>query len=123
VFDGDENMIRPSVDDAPPERKRRGRYYYARAVRAGLIRDQQQFPPRTQPPRDRPRFLVPAGVPCAVKQISDMDWRTFTTTKDCGFERFERYERQGKQAYYEFRSVPGAWLLLVDRRFVKHRKN
>jgi hypothetical protein len=70
-----------------------------------------------------PRFLVPAGTPCAVKQISDNDWQTFTTTKDSGFERFERYERSGEHGFYEFRSVPGAWLLLVDRRFVRHRNN
>jgi hypothetical protein len=120
----EENTIRPSEADAPPERRRRGAYYYSRAVRAGLIRgQQQQFPPRTQPPRDRPRFLIPRGTPCGVNRISDMDWQTFTITRDCGFERFERYERQGERGYYEFRSVPGAWLLLVDRQFVKHRKN
>jgi hypothetical protein len=64
---------------------------------------------------------VPAGTLCGVKKITDNDWQTFVTTRDCGFERFERYERQGEQRYYEFRSVPGAWLLLVDCRYVRHR--
>ncbi len=96
--------------------------YWQRAVAKGLVRGEQPFPPRTKPPRHVPRFLVPAGTPCAVRRVTERDWRVYTTKQDAAFERFERYERC-EGGYYHFRSDVGGWLLLVSRRHVRHRED
>jgi hypothetical protein len=46
------------------------------------------------------RFTVPAGVPCAVRNVLADEWRAFVTTKESAFGRFERFDPDG---YYEFR--------------------
>lgn len=50
-----------------------------------------------------------------------MDWTGWVTTKDVGFERFERYVVDDNGNFYEFRMYN--WLLLVDRKFVVHRED
>jgi hypothetical protein len=75
-----------------------------------------------QPPAiNRPRFLVPAGTRCAVRNVVKDEWLPHTTTKENGFEKFDRYERNADGAFYEFRI--GQWVLLVDRRYVIHRED
>jgi hypothetical protein len=61
------------------------------------------------------RFVVPAGVPSAVRSVYGGDWRTFTTTRENCFGRFERFDPDG---YFEFRA-DGGWLLMVHRRHVR----
>src|SRR5712691_7484461 len=101
------------------------RLAYARALRAGMIaEDKQLFPPRTKPPVHMPRFFVPAGTPCAVRRLmtdTHHEWRTYRTAKDTEFERYERYESGELGGFYEFRQE--GWLMLVSRRFVRHRED
>lgn len=85
--------------------------YFQKAASLGLVRGEQQFPRRTKLPRQVPRFLVPRGTPVAVQQVTGIAWQPHTTTKDNGFDRFERYLRD--QACYEFRV--GLWLMRVHR--------
>jgi hypothetical protein len=80
----------------------------------------QRFDP-PPPARKRPRFLVPAGVKCAIRNVVVDKWRPFTTTRPSGFERFARYERTAEGGFYEFRL--GQWILLASRRFVVHRED
>jgi hypothetical protein len=93
------------------------RLYFQRAVAAGLCRGEQQFPPRTKPPRKVPRFLIPAGTPCTVTPVSVTRRRPHRTKVDLGFERFESY-RAGD---YTFRHL--GWFLQVHRRHVIHRED
>jgi hypothetical protein len=58
--------------------------------------------PPARPPVVLPRFLVRAGTPCEVTPVSRIGWRPHTTTRDAGFERYERYDR--KRRVYEFRA-------------------
>ena len=55
-----------------------------------------------------------------LRNIRDDDtaWMPFTTTKESGFDRFERCVKAETGNFYEFRSATGGWLLLVDSRFV-----
>jgi hypothetical protein len=95
--------------------------YWQRAAAAGLVHGEQPFPPRSKPPRHVPRFLVPAGVPCAISKVCPLEWRPYTTKQESGFERFERYERSERGNYYHSRT--GGWLMLVHRRHVVHRED
>jgi hypothetical protein len=83
-------------------------------------KDTQEFPKWEPPGHGRPKYKVPAGVRCAVRDIRGNEWIPYTTTKESGFERYERYESGDDGKYYEFRL--GAWLLLVHRRYVVHRE-
>jgi hypothetical protein len=74
---------------------------------------------RATPARDRPRFFVPAGTPCAVSTLSPLAWHPYTTRLDLPFDRFERYERSDGGPFYEFRHQ--GYLLLVHRSLVVHR--
>jgi hypothetical protein len=94
--------------------------YYQRAAAAGLVRGEQPFE-AYQKPRRFPRFVVPAGTPCAVRSVVKDEWRPFTTTRDNAFERFERYVKDEGGPYYEFRAETGGWILLVAARHVTHR--
>jgi hypothetical protein len=89
-----------------------------RAIAAGLVQGEQVFE-KVVPARTRPRFLVPVGTPCAVRNIAGGDEVPFTTTRDVGFERFERWVKDGGANIYEFRE--GGWLLLVQARYVISR--
>jgi hypothetical protein len=80
----------------------------------------QQFEKYT-PPTKRPRFLIPAGTRVAVRNVITDEWRTYTTTKENGFERFETYTKDEGVGYYQFRT--GVWVMLVARRFVIHRED
>lgn len=42
---------------------------------------------------DAPRFLLPAGVRCRVKNIRDRNWRNYVTKVETEFGRWERVER------------------------------
>jgi hypothetical protein len=95
--------------------------YWSRTAKEGLVTGEQPFPLPTKAPRHVPRFFVPAGTPCAVSKVSPLDWRTYTTRRGLGFERFERYERCDTGGFYQFRSDVGGWLLLVHRQYVQHR--
>jgi hypothetical protein len=94
--------------------------YYQRAAALGLVRGEQAFEPYRKPTRV-PRFLVPKGTRCTVRNIVTDKRVTFTTTKDNGFERFERYERTEAGNFYEFRQE--GYLLRVHRRHVIHRED
>jgi hypothetical protein len=85
-----------------------------------LVRGEQHFE-TVVPAKNRPRFLVPAGTRCAVRNVVRGEWLPFMTRKESGFERYERYERTPEGAFYEFRS--GVWVLLVHRRHVVHRED
>jgi hypothetical protein len=78
----------------------------------------QQFAKYTRPTK-RPRFLIPSGTKVAVRNVITDEWRTYTTTKENGFEKYDRYERNADGAFYEFRT--GLWVLIVHRRYVIHR--
>jgi len=73
------------------------------------------LPPK-QPPVQTPRYLVPAGTACRITRIERLAWRDYLTTKDVGFERFERYLSGG---YWEFRHE--GWLMQVRVELVKYR--
>jgi hypothetical protein len=77
--------------------------------------------PPTRPPRHVPRFLVPAGTRCAVKRVSDDEWRFHVTARPNGFERFERWVKSETGNFFEFRA-DGGWLMLVASRFVVRRE-
>jgi hypothetical protein len=97
-----------------------GQHYRQRAIAAGLVQGEQVFE-KCVPAKSRPRFLVPAGTRCAVRNVVTDEWLPFKTTKDNGFEKFERYERTPDGNFYEFRL--GQWILLVHRRYVVHRED
>lgn len=63
-------------------------------------------PPRVKA-RVQPRYLVPAGTGVWVRPVSRTRWQTHTTTKDCGFERYECCE----SFCYTFRD--GGWVMKV----------
>jgi hypothetical protein len=94
--------------------------YYQRAAAAGLVRGEPPFE-KYQTSTHVPRFLVPAGTPCAVRSVVKDEWRPFTTTQDNAFERFDRYVKDEGGPYDEFRSEVGGWVLLVAARHVVHR--
>jgi hypothetical protein len=98
----------------------RRRLHWQRAAAEGLVRGEQPFE-TYQTSTHVPRFLVPAGTPCAVRTVFKDEWLPFTTTKDNAFERFERWVEDEGGPYYEFRSEVGGWVLLVAARHVVHR--
>jgi hypothetical protein len=49
------------------------------------------------------------------------EWVPFTTTRDNGFGRFERWEKDEGGPYDEFRSEVGGWLLLAAARHALRR--
>jgi hypothetical protein len=75
--------------------------------------------PPTRPPNRTPRYLVPADTPCAVTPLSHLRWRPHRTTKDRGFEKYERYRRERRT--YEFRLE--GWLMEIEARRVVHRED
>ena len=99
---------------------RRRRLSWQRAAAAGLVRGEQPFE-TYQTSTHVPRFLVPAGTPCAVRSVVKDEWRPFTTTRDNAFERFERYVQDDGGPYDEFRSETGGWVLPVAARHVLRR--
>ena len=96
------------------------RLSWQRAAAAGLVRGEQPFGAYERP-RRCPRLVVPAGTPCAVRSVFKDEWRPFTTTKDNGFKRFERWVQDERGPYDEFLSETGGWILLVAARHVVHR--
>jgi hypothetical protein len=104
--------------DRPP---RPERLHHQRAAARGLVQSEQQFPRRTKQPQSIPRFLVPAGTRCAVTKIDRIAWRSHTTRRPVGFERYERVVKTEIGLFYEFRE--GSWLMLVARRHVKRRED
>jgi hypothetical protein len=73
--------------------------------------------PATLPPDTTPRFTVPAGTRCMVRKATEADWRPYTTTRESGFDRYQRIVG----GFYEFRE--GLWLLGVNIKDVKVRKS
>jgi hypothetical protein len=94
--------------------------YFQRAAAEGLVRGEQPFE-KVKASRRVPRFLVPKGTRCAVRSVYKDEWLPFTTTRDNGFERFERWVKDEGGPYFEFRSQIGGWILLVAARFVVER--
>lgn len=82
--------------------------------------ESQSFPKWKPPGKGRPKYLVPRGVKCAVRDIRGGDWHPFVTTKESGFDRCERYEKDEDGSFYEFRQ--GMWLILIHRKYVVHRE-
>lgn len=80
----------------------------------------QQFPKWEPPGKGRPKYLVPAGTKCAIRNVLAGDWTPYTTVRESGFEKYERYDRQDEGNFYEFRL--GVWLMLVHRKYVVHRE-
>jgi hypothetical protein len=95
-------------------------FYRQRVIAAGLVSGEQVFE-KVVPAKSRPRFLVPPGTRCAVRNVVKDEWLPHTTTKESGFEKFDRYEKNADGAFYEFRL--GQWVLLVHRRHVVHRED
>jgi hypothetical protein len=91
-----------------------------RAIAAGLVTGEQVFE-KVVPAKSRPRFLIPPGTRVAVRNVVTDEWRTYTTTKENGFERFETYTKDEGVGFYQFRT--GVWVMLVARRFVIHRED
>jgi hypothetical protein len=84
-------------------------------------RETQQFEKWEPTSESLPRFLVPPGTKCAVRNVTTDQWSPYQTTKPNGFERFEVYERTEEGNFYHFRL--GTWILAVHRRHVVHRED
>jgi hypothetical protein len=44
------------------------------------------------PHRKTPRYIVPAGVPCCIRRVGELDWRDHTTTRRILFECYDYAE-------------------------------
>jgi len=66
-----------------------------------LRREQGICLPPARPAKKGSRFLIPAGKPCTISEVSPMRWRMYATGKNVGFERYEFY----KAGVYEFRAA------------------
>ena len=91
----------------------RGRLYHGAAEAAGLAGDAPQFPCPAPPADTTRRFTVPAGTPCAVRNVTDNGrdpWQTHTTTRAAAFDRFSRWVKDETGNYFEFRA--GHWIML-----------
>src|SRR5262249_2479402 len=92
---------------------------WPRAAATGLVRGAPPFE-TYQTSTHVPRFLVPAGTPCAVRSVFTNEWPPFTT-RDNAFEQFKRYVKDEGGPYDGFRSDGGGWILLVAARHVLRR--
>lgn len=72
--------------------------------------------PPAHPPNTTPRFSVKQGTTCAVTPVSCERWRWYVTTKELGFERYERFV----DWHYEFRLE--GWLMRVHCSRVDRRE-
>ncbi len=93
--------------------------YHAKLAALGLVRGEQVFPPRTKKPGPVARFTLPEKTRCAIKKLSDDEWRPYRLRRSLGFERFERLVWHEGATWYEFRE--GAWLILVASRLIVRR--
>lgn len=77
---------------------------------------------QVRPTSKQPKYLVPAGTQCGVRDIqaSGEEWQPFVTRNETGFEKYEIYHRTSTGNYYEFRL--GTWVMLVHRGLVVHRE-
>jgi hypothetical protein len=73
--------------------------------------------PPTKPPVKMARFTIPAGTRCTVIKLGASYGRQHVTTKELGFERFERY----RNGCYTFREQ--GFHVVVWRGDVKHRED
>ncbi len=72
--------------------------------------------PPVKPMDETPRFLIPVATEVQVVDVTGGEWRTYVTTKD---NEFERYDSRGSNTY-TFRR--GGWLMRVDRRDITYRR-
>lgn len=93
--------------------------YRQRAIRLGIEKGAQVFE-KVVATRHVPRFKVPAGTPCVIRNvITGGDEVPYTTKRDAEFERFERWLKDDAGNFYEFRSGP--WIMVVHARYVVRR--
>jgi hypothetical protein len=96
------------------------RQLYYQFVSRDLVSGEQLFG-MVAPAKTRPRFLVPAGTKCAVRNVIRDEWVPFTTTKPNGFERFERWVTDEGGPDSEFGAEAGGWVRLGAARHVRRR--
>ena len=65
------------------------------------------LPPKMAPAIPAFKYVVPAVIKCEIRRVTESNYRTYTTTKEIGFQRAER-KRYGM---YEFRM--NGWMIRV----------
>jgi hypothetical protein len=80
-------------------------------------RDQGSCPAPFKSSNTTPKYLVPQGTRVMARNVFDDRPTFFTTTKDNGFDRFERFLNDPAGNQYEFRSDNG-WVMVVDEKKV-----